>query len=77
MMNNHISRLHTVSSSEEGANAGVPMEILRFAMLPDDRRTILVQVNDLLEQIGYGTVVIVMHEGKIIQIETSEKMRLT
>ena len=76
-MNNHISRLHTVSSSEEGANAGVPMEILRFAMLPDDRRTILVQVNDLLEQIGYGTVVIVMHEGKIIQIETSEKMRLT
>ena len=53
------------------------MEVLRFATLPEDRRTFLLQVNDLLGQIDYGAVVIVMHEGKITQIETSEKMRLT
>jgi hypothetical protein len=28
-----------------------------------------------MEQIDYGTVMIVMHEGRIIQIEMSEKIR--
>ena len=42
-----------------------------------DRRTLLMQVSDLLQQIEYGTVVIVMHEGKVTQIEASEKIRLT
>ena len=53
------------------------MDVLRFAMLPDERRTLLLQVNDLLEEIDYGTVVIVMHEGHVTQIEMSEKIRLT
>jgi hypothetical protein len=53
------------------------MEVLRFATLPGDRRTFLLQVNDVLGQIDYGAVVILMHEGRIAQIETSEKMRLT
>ena len=76
-MNNHIPRLHAVGTGEGGSDGGVPMEVLRFATLPEDRRTFLLQVNDLLGQIDYGAVVIVMHEGKITQIETSEKMRLT
>jgi hypothetical protein len=76
-MNDQVPRLHAVGSNDEGANTGVPMEVLRFATLPEDRRTLLVQVNDLLGQIDYGAVVIVMHEGKVTQIETSEKMRLT
>ena len=46
-------------------------------MLPEERRTLLLQVNDLLEEIDYGTVVIVKHEGKVTQIEMSEKIRLT
>ena len=70
------SRLRAVDPSEEGANAGIPMEVLRFATLPQDRRALLMQVNDLLEQIEFGAVVIVMHEGKITQIEMSEKIRL-
>ena len=37
----------------------------------------LLQVNDLLEQIDYGAVVIVMHEGEVTQIEMSEKIRLS
>ena len=76
-MNNHIPRLHAVGTSEEGSDAGVPMEVLRFATLLEDRRMLLVHVNDLLGQIDYGAVVIVLHEGKITQIETSEKIRLT
>jgi hypothetical protein len=76
-MSNHVPRLRAVDASEEGANASVPVEVLRFATLPEDRRMLLVQVSDLLEQIEYGAVVIVMHEGKVTQIETSEKIRLT
>lgn len=72
-----ISRLRVVGpTKEERALGDIPVEVLRFAMLPEERRTLLVQVNDLLEEIGYGTVVIVMHEGHVTQIEMSEKIRL-
>ncbi|HVD71240.1 MAG TPA: YezD family protein [Actinomycetota bacterium] len=33
-------------------------------------------VHELLSDIPYGTVVLVMQDGKVIQIETSEKIRL-
>lgn len=55
----------------------VPIDVLRFAMLPEERRTVLLQANDLLKEIDFGTVVIVMHEGKVTQIEMSEKIRLS
>ena len=72
-----ISRLRAVGPAEnESALADIPVDVLRFAMLPDERRTLLLQVNDLVEEIDYGTVVIVMHEGNVTQIEMSEKIRL-
>jgi hypothetical protein len=78
MSANQSSRLRAVGASEDGGSAGgVPMEVLRFATLPESRRTLLMQVSDLLEQIDFGNVVIVMHEGKVTQIETSEKIRLS
>ncbi len=59
-----ISRLRAVGPAEEEPGlADIPVDVLRFAMLPEERRTLLLQVNDLLEEIDYGTVVIVMHEG--------------
>ena len=73
-----IPRLRAVGPTEGGGSSdNIPMEILRFATLPEDRRALLLQVNDLLEQIDYGTVVIVMHEGNVTQIEMSEKIRLS
>jgi hypothetical protein len=54
----------------------IPVEIIRFATLPEDRRVLLMQVSDLLDQIAFGTVVLVIHEGQVTQIETSEKIRL-
>ena len=72
------SRLRAVRpAGEEPGLAEIPVDVLRFAMLPEERRTLLIQVNDLLEEIDYGTVVLVMHEGKVTQIEMSEKIRLT
>jgi len=73
-----ISRLRAVGPAEaEPGLTDIPVDVLRLAMLAEERRTLLLQVNDLLEGIDYGTVVIVMHEGKVTQIETSEKIRLT
>ena len=65
------------STDDDSGFADIPVDVLRFAMLPEDRRTLLLQVNDLLEEIDYGTVVIVMHERRVTQIEMSEKIRLT
>ena len=75
---NGIPRLRAVDPAEDPSGmADIPLDVLRFAMLPEERRTLLLQVNDLLEEIDYGTVVIVMHEGRVTQIEMSEKIRLT
>jgi hypothetical protein len=65
------------SAEDETGLADIPVDVLRFAMLPEERRTLLLQVNDLVDEIDYGTVVIVMHEGKVTQIEMSEKIRLS
>jgi hypothetical protein len=75
---NRVLRLHAVGKTGAEVSTGdVPMEILRFVALPDERRTLLMQVSDLLEQIDHGAVVVVMHEGKVTQIEMSEKIRLS
>lgn len=54
----------------------IPADVLRFATLAEDKRALLIHVSDLLEEIAFGTVVIVLQDGKVIQIETSEKIRL-
>jgi hypothetical protein len=77
MSADRIARLRAVGPEDETGLADIPVDVLRFAMLPEERRTLLLQVNDLLEEIDYGTVVIVMHEGKVTQIEMSEKIRLS
>ena len=54
----------------------VPEDVLRFAGLVPEQRRLLMHVNELLGDIPFGTVVLVMQDGKVIQIETSEKIRL-
>ena len=66
------ARLRAVSSG----GREVPEEVVRYAGLDPQRRELLLHVNELLEEIAYGTVVIVLQDGKVIQIETSEKIRL-
>jgi hypothetical protein len=54
----------------------IPAEVLRFAALPSDQRQLLLHVHDLMGGIAYGTVVLVLQDGTVIQVETSEKIRL-
>jgi hypothetical protein len=37
---------------------------------------VLLRVGDLLRSIRHGNVVIVVQDGKVVQIETAEKFRL-
>ena len=59
-----------------GRRPEIPADVIRFAALPADQRRLLMHVHDLLGEIAFGNVVIVLQDGKVIQIETSEKIRL-
>ena len=44
--------------------------------LSDDERLVLAKVADILRRINFGTVVLVVQDGKVVQIEMAEKFRL-
>jgi hypothetical protein len=54
----------------------LPAEVVTFAGLSDERKALLLHVHDLLQSISFGTVVLVLQDGKVLQIEMSEKIRL-
>jgi hypothetical protein len=54
----------------------LPADVVTFAGLSDERKALLLHVHELLGSISYGTVVLVLQDGKVLQIETSEKIRL-
>lgn len=54
----------------------IPADVLRFAAMPEEQRQLLLHVHELIGAIAYGTVVLVMQDGAVIQVETSEKIRL-
>ena len=54
----------------------LPADIVTFAGFPEEMRKLLLHVHGMLSQIRFGTVVIVLQDGKVIQVETSEKIRI-
>ena len=54
----------------------LPADVATFAELDEERKALLLHVDELLRSISYGTVVLVLQDGKVLQIETSEKIRL-
>jgi hypothetical protein len=44
--------------------------------LSDDEREVLANVARILRRIKFGTVVLVVQDGKVVQIEMAEKFRL-
>jgi hypothetical protein len=41
-----------------------------------EEREILVRVMDVLRRIRFGTIILVVQDGKVVQIEMAEKFRL-
>jgi hypothetical protein len=48
----------------------------RLADLTDDERLVLARVADIVRRINHGTVVLVIQDGKVVQIEMAEKFRM-
>ena len=48
----------------------------RLSDLTDEERAVLLKVADILRKIEFGTVVLVIQDGKVVQIEMAEKFRL-
>ena len=46
------------------------------ADLTDEERRVLANVAGILRRIKFGTVVLVVQDGKVVQIEMAEKFRL-
>ena len=44
--------------------------------LTDDERAVLTKVAEIVRKIQFGTVVLVIQDGKVVQIEMAEKFRL-
>jgi hypothetical protein len=66
--------LHSVTEDDDGIEPSP--DVNRFVALPPERRRLLLHMDGLMSSIPFGTVVVVLQDGKVIQIETSEKIRL-
>jgi hypothetical protein len=48
----------------------------QLAGLSPEEREVLAKVADIVRRIKFGTVVLVIQDGKVVQIEMAEKFRL-
>jgi hypothetical protein len=51
-------------------------EQLGALALSEEEKVVLAKVGDILRRIKFGTVVLVVQDGKVVQIEMAEKFRL-
>lgn len=47
-----------------------------LAKLPGEQQELLVKVSEILRRIDYGTILLVVQDGKVVQVEMAEKFRL-
>jgi hypothetical protein len=47
-----------------------------LAALTDEERDVLLKVIEVLRRIQFGTILLVVQDGKVVQIEMAEKFRL-
>ena len=50
--------------------------IAQLASLSPEERQILLKVSEILERLQFGTILLVVQDGKVVQIEMAEKFRL-
>jgi hypothetical protein len=47
-----------------------------FETLSEEERAILLRVAEVLRKLKFGTLLLVVQDGKVVQIEMAEKIRL-
>jgi hypothetical protein len=63
-------------TDEETTPASTHDEPIDGEELTDEERRVLANVAGILRKIKFGTVVLVVQDGKVVQIEMAEKFRL-
>jgi len=63
-------------ATTEAEPAGTGDERLASLELTEEERLVLAKVAGIVRRINYGTVVLVIQDGKVVQIEMAEKFRL-
>jgi hypothetical protein len=48
----------------------------KLAALSEEERAVLAKVSEIVQKIHFGTVVLVIQDSKVVQIEMAEKFRL-
>jgi hypothetical protein len=68
----------TGSTGTPPAASGAPAASTsdQLAALSDEERAILVKVAEIVRKIQFGTVVLVIQDATVVQIEMAEKFRL-
>lgn len=56
--------------------AGDDPAISALASLTDEELAVLLRVAELLRRIDFGNVLLIVQDGKVVQIEMAEKFRL-
>jgi hypothetical protein len=61
-----------------GEPAGTPEDAVakQLASLSPEERDVTLKVVDILRRLQFGTVLLVVQDGKVVQIEMAEKFRL-
>jgi hypothetical protein len=47
-----------------------------FAKLPPEQQELLIKMSEILGRLDFGTVLLVVQDGKVVQVEKAEKTRL-
>jgi hypothetical protein len=63
-------------TTDEQSKQPVHEEPIDGEELTDEERQVLKNVAGILRRIKFGTVVLVVQDGKVVQIEMAEKFRL-
>lgn len=58
------------------SGAEEPSARSRLEALTDEERAVLLKVAEVLRKLRFGTVLLVVQDGKVVQIEMAEKIRL-
>jgi hypothetical protein len=64
------------STTDTEAAQGSADEQLAALDLSEEERLVLAKVADIVRRINYGTVVLVIQDGRVVQVEMAEKFRL-
>lgn len=55
---------------------GGPETPREFDDLTDEEKLVLIKVIEVLRRLKFGTVLLIVQDGKVVQIEMAEKIRL-